>query len=298
MKDLGPIILKHASSAVTPAPSLAYFANRTVAIDANLLTTKFHHTSSSSAKYEQHRHVRSWYWFLQALERESIRPVVVFDGSTRLPEKEKENLRRRAAREQQRVRGAAEQDRGERLRELKEVWGGVAKEDRQAVAGAFRQFVAADTPAEVSVDVDDRLRRPLEELGALHSAFRNDEANPVYSRNQVLITAEERAFFDFIVLQETSMDADLIDDGEELAQVIARSDALGLSHRKRSAGVPKSAFVDSMVRTRRFKQRHLPLLTLLLSSGSSKLSAYPSFNPPPTNLTKRRAYAPPSTRSA
>ncbi|ORY92967.1 PIN domain-like protein [Leucosporidium creatinivorum] len=247
VKDLGAVIKKYAPSAVTPITSLSAFGPGTrFAIDANLLTTKFHFVKSNSAKYEEHRHVRSWFWFLKALKREGISAIVVFDGETRVQEKAAENARRRAAKEQQKLRGEAEGVRGERLRELKDVWAGVAPEDRRVVAGALRQSMLADSEETVDVLVEDRLQSSFGQLDALHAAFRDDEANPIYSRNQILVTAEERAFFSSILGHETSFEIPLLDHDAELALTIAKSDALGLSHRRRSSGVPKSAFIDSM----------------------------------------------------
>jgi hypothetical protein len=162
-------------------------------------------------------------------------------------EKEQENSRRRAARQQQKLRGEAEGARGERLRELKDAWAGVAQEDRRIVAGALRQSMLAGTVGGVEVPVEERLQSSFAQLDALHAAFRVDESNPVYSKNQILITEEERTLFSSILSHETLTGPPLLDHNEEVALTIAKSDALGLSHRRRSTGVPKSAFIDTMV---------------------------------------------------
>lgn len=341
VRDLGTIVKKYAPTAVTRYASLSAFKGCRFAIDANLLTTKFHFVKSSNTApgaeepdADPHRHVRSWYYFLRALEREDILPIVVFDGDTRVPEKERENARRRAARAEQRARGQAENTRGERLRELKDVWSGVARDDRQLVARALKQVeagpkrlddIAPDStpepvlsdqtgddlpparvlpsdepepvidivpttesepvieneassiaaprlePEVITVDqpepaidvvkpspvttgeqqsglsVDERLKPQVDSLKTLYASFRQDETNPVYSRNQAIVTIEEKSFYSFILAQEKGDDSDIIDDGEELAQVIAKSDKLGSSHRSRAMGVPSSAFQDTMV---------------------------------------------------
>ena len=247
VKDLGAVIKKHAPAAVTQIASLSAFANRAVAIDANLLTTKFHYTKSDSP----HRHVRSWYWFLQALEKEKIRPIIVFDGATRVPEKEKENKRRRAAREEQQRRGEAEQLRGERLREIRSAWDDIAKEDRTAVAAELKRSPqGAEEVAEEVDEIEERIRTSAAQLATLRSAFEADSTNPVYSRNQVLITAEERSFFTQLLARDEVVQLESPDernDSETLVRIIGRSDALGQSHRSRATPVPSSAFTDTMV---------------------------------------------------
>lgn len=301
VKDLGAVIKKHAPSAVTQVSSLSAFANRTVAIDANLLTSKFHFTKSDSP----HRHVRSWYWFLQALKREKIRPIVVFDGTTRVPEKEKENQRRRAARQQQKLRGEAEKSRGERLRQLQSAWGEVAEEDRSAVAAALkRSLVEREEGTTASGQLDERIRESAIQLGSLHSAFREDSTNPVYSRNQVLVTAEERSFFTQIVERGPTLNLDLevqVGRDDELVRIIERSDALGQSHRSRAISIPKSAFIDTMVssslsQTTAYCRRSIADSSVS-DSDLSKRWESPTSNPSRTSLTKRRDCAPPSTRS-
>lgn len=378
VRDLGKIVKKYAPNAVTRYPSLAAFRGRRFAIDANLLTTKFHFGTPElqDPERELHRHARSWYYFLRALEREDIQPIVVFDGETRVPEKEKENARRWKARVEQEARGRAEGSRGDRLRQLKQVWDELDKEDRQIVAQALREselseeritselispeprtetrpqppptegamqesspvareepstsHELADTsgtqqkpspltsysppsqpvdvptseikseesvrvevklPAAVSsdksehvpivsstqelelgdfpdLDVEEgkhvaakdeetsavaaitlleRLQAPIESIKMLYQSFRADETNPVYSKNQAVVTVEEKAFYRFILAQDSSRDDAVIDDGEELAQVIAKSDKLGSSHRARARGVPRQAFQDTIV---------------------------------------------------
>ncbi|GAA5918156.1 hypothetical protein JCM1841_005278 [Sporobolomyces salmonicolor] len=299
VRDLLPFVKKVAPSCITPHTSLRAFAGARFAIDANLLTTKFHFSSPSLGEHSiQRRHiVQQWYAFLQALERSKIQPIVVFDGETRVKQKERENERRRKARELERLRGEAEGTRGERLKRLREVWRRVGTEDRAAVVKGIRDAlerrqegvaeakVEAAQPletietlvdgmrdalerrqegvAEAKVEVAqpletietlvDGVRQALEQpagptgatteaaqpheavqtLLGLYDHFRSDEANPIYSKHQALITGDEGAFFQMILAQEVVNESPTVD----LEHVIARSDQLGASHVVRSAPV-------------------------------------------------------------
>ncbi|BGP48151.1 hypothetical protein JCM10450v2_004023 [Rhodotorula kratochvilovae] len=402
VRELGKLVRKLAPSSVTSYTSLRPFAGKRLAIDANLLTTKFHYANAGKRTpngidvepNEGHRHVRAWFYFLEALRKQDIQPVVVFDGETRVKEKARENERRRKARELQRLRAAAEGDRGDRLREIREVWSRVKDGDRVAVVEGFRQAVeeitlevAAPIPlaesgesgdaaaresgesadaaarevvspnaplhapaltqpirpaapaappepetpprtplvaeepaavepvkdaapkqlpprqeeaalkppylapsepklakvasapprnaAEVALPFDlaseaaaaglrlERTGRITSLVGAasegttaahvialvsLFTAYRSDSRNPVYSKNQVLVTNDEGAFFQSILRAE--IDVEFFDDPAlarndvELDDIIARSDKLGESHSKRSDAVPRAAFEE------------------------------------------------------
>ncbi|GAA5898862.1 hypothetical protein JCM8208_005414 [Rhodotorula glutinis] len=156
VKDLGPLIKKRSPSSVTKYTSLAPFRGKRFAIDANLLTTKFHHAEAGKVApgapltvrdplpdhpTAGHRHARAWYWFLEALRKHGIHPIVVFDGDTRLAAKAPENERRRDARALQSARAAAEGGRGARLREMEAVMSRIGNDERPAVVEGFRDVV-------------------------------------------------------------------------------------------------------------------------------------------------------------
>ncbi|GAA6027160.1 hypothetical protein JCM8097_002442 [Rhodosporidiobolus ruineniae] len=401
VKDLTTWVKKLAPAALTPYPSLRAFAGQRFAIDANLLSTKFFFAGAgkmgrrapfppnaadaapvqTTAAEERHRLARAWYFFLHALRRYDIQPVVVFDGETRPKEKERENERRRRARELQRQRGLAEALRGTRLREVQGIWEGVAKDEerREQVARAFREAlheqrmaalaphfdeddsalspdalpvhpatVDASLASSASLPVEpapssappppppfkststpppsppsspppaDFLARapspapqtapkapsapvpaPPEPLAATpvdptrplplpplplnttdvpssaddlstallvhYNAFVSDYANPIYSKNQTLVTLEERAFWALLVSppplssgaeegREGGRDDAALEIEEdkaraerdflELEEIIERSDRLEKSHISRSNFVPKEAFAD------------------------------------------------------
>ncbi|BGP16129.1 hypothetical protein JCM10213_006063 [Rhodosporidiobolus nylandii] len=161
VRDLVAVAKKHAPSSIIPYPSIRSFAGSRFAIDASLLSTKmfFAGRSNQSARLtafqpggakhdparwaaaEAKRCARAWYFFLLALKKEGIQPIVVFDGATRPKEKAKENERRRLTRRLQRLRGEAEGQRGERLRQIRATWEGAGGEARRRVAGALRDEV-------------------------------------------------------------------------------------------------------------------------------------------------------------
>jgi len=158
VKELGKFLKTRSPSSVTQYTSLVPFRGKRFAIDANLLTTKFHYANAgkftpgtplgTTAKpladhhpAAGHSHARAWYWFLEALRKHGIHPIVVFDGDTRLAAKARENERRRDARALQGARAAAEGGRGARLREVEAVFGAVSEEDRPAVVEGFRRVV-------------------------------------------------------------------------------------------------------------------------------------------------------------
>lgn len=375
VRDLGNIVKRLSPASITPYSSLTHFRGKRLAIDANLLTTKFHFANAGTRfpadlrpgtdtgtgtgtgnDYDGdgqlvtvgHRHARAWFWFLEALHAHDIRPVVVFDGQTRLRAKDRENERRRNARELQRQRAAAEGDRGDRLREIRELWGSVDEADRAAFAEGFRRAVAvaaehasrgqevdrgaSETVVEPLLDgradaadssappppssttsatstapdpspIDDTTTSPpldrlapalppslpdappsldsaltshVVALARLFTLYQSDAGNPVYSRNQALVTHDEGAFFQAIlrgwepgpapapaegegeeeegVAPEGRAGLDgpasavAARDGVELDEVIERSDQLGTSHAKRSDAVPRSAFDEVRVR--------------------------------------------------
>lgn len=242
VKDLTAVLLKHAPHATKPYKSLSAFRGKTLALDANLLTIKFHHrkkpkpkpprgsTSSGQpqpAEEDPNRHVKAWYALLRDFRRLDIHPIVVFDGSTRVPEKARENERRRESRELQRRRGEAEGLRAERLREVKRIWGEVEVGDRADVAREFVRLVtsdasqreeevrvAAETAAEASfpdssADLHynnmvvkgapdwayEMQETPASRLHSLYEDFQLDAPNPIYSKNQVVLTSSESVFF-------------------------------------------------------------------------------------------------------
>ncbi|GAA5874159.1 hypothetical protein JCM8547_008389 [Rhodosporidiobolus lusitaniae] len=265
VRDLTAVVKKHAPSALKPVTSLRSFAGARFAIDAQLLSTKFFFAAEASRKPSAsstpfktdedvaeigRRLAKSWYFFLIALRKERIRPIVVFDGETRVREKEKENERRRKARELQKLRGLAEGERGSRLREIRELWAGLAGGEKERIAAAFRLAVerqrarerevewglaasslpADDLPAPLpperplssafdstfplstpsssiptshytlSPPLLSATERPiLDALVSLYLSFLADSTNPIYSRNQGLVTVEERAFFESIL---------------------------------------------------------------------------------------------------
>ncbi|SCV74387.1 BQ2448_6819 [Microbotryum intermedium] len=161
IKDLATTLSKHVPSSITPLRSLSLLQGQTVAIDASVLTSKLHFSrptqphppSSQPVPIPDHsdgenlsrtRIVQGWYTFLRALCKAGIKPIVVFDGPTRVPAKAKENRRRVEARELQKDRSGVEWVRGERLRETLRGWTSVREEEWNEVRKRFRESVLSD----------------------------------------------------------------------------------------------------------------------------------------------------------
>lgn len=234
VRDISILINRFAPSAVTRlSSSLSSFAGKTFAIDANLLTTKFFHAESHlDDRLQRHPTVRSWYRFLQALRRDNIKPIIVFDGDSRLLAKAGEVRRRVEARGLQRDRGSAEVDRSTRLAELSDAWAGGAEgfDNRIAVVQAFRDTVGG-TERTTKLEVKDETA--LQRMLGLHGAFKSDESNPIYSANQRKITAVERSFYDENVDLEVSRN--------DLEEGRLQSTFLQESHQKRSLSLPSTS---------------------------------------------------------
>ncbi|GAA5918175.1 hypothetical protein JCM1841_005288 [Sporobolomyces salmonicolor] len=236
VRDLVTFAKRVAPSCFTPYSSLGALSGSRFAIDATFLTTKFHFLGhgSGSRRFQRHRNVQQWYLFLGTLERLKIQPIVVFDGEVTVKDNERANERRRKARELERLRGEAEDTREERLKKLKEVWSRVGRKDRAVVAKGLREALerrqagAADATVEAA-----QPHAAVQTLLGLYDHFRSDEANPIYSKHQVVITGDEGAFLQMILAQEVVDKSPTVD----LEDVIARSDKLGASRALRALHV-------------------------------------------------------------
>jgi hypothetical protein len=163
VKDLSTVINRSAPSSVTFHSNLSSFAGKTLAIDANLMTSKFHYgrTAYAPTRYSidtneqdqdliSNQHcIASWYALLSTLSRLGIKPVVVFDGNTRLAAKAAENLRRRQSRAKEKSRASAEVERNDRLEELSAVWTSLeASKNKDDVLKRYRDLVTIQTEEE------------------------------------------------------------------------------------------------------------------------------------------------------
>ncbi|GAA5911240.1 uncharacterized protein JCM6883_001953 [Sporobolomyces salmoneus] len=197
VRDLFPTLRKLVPNSIKPIDSLSQLPPSKFAIDGNLLTTKFHFSpvTSLDGSPPPNRHVKGWYSFLRELEKRGIEAVVVFDGEGRKVEKEKERRRRKEARELQRLRGEAEMIRMGRLKSLKEIWD--RETDRMNLGERDEALEAQTAEAEESPNRE-------RSLWELYDEYEKDRGNPVYSKNQELITKGEGEFYDSI-LRRTSL---------------------------------------------------------------------------------------------
>ncbi|GAA6062509.1 hypothetical protein JCM10212_006358 [Sporobolomyces blumeae] len=263
VQDLYRIAKQLVPSSIKPIPSLSSFPPRTrFAIDANLLTTKFNYTSPSISTRATTRHiVRSWYYFLLALERRGIQPVVVFDGETRIVEKQVENLRRREVRDRERERGEAEDRRGERLRAIRDRWDEIGPAEREEFKRQFREAIwgrrrridaglveehrpdstSSTAPATGVVDPDDGRRSldadpmfsdlhvSLTSLIELYTHFLEDQTNPIYTKNQRKLSTAESKFFEQMGARPPVAETDQVKEDERETRSTGEESPLDLS---------------------------------------------------------------------
>ena len=126
IQGLAGFIKKRAGHTVKTL-KLADLQGRSVAIDANVLTLKFHHSKESE---HPNRTIFGWYRCIRNLQSYGIKPIVVFDGSSRIAAKARELERRKLARQLLGGRAKSEEARVERLTGLKEIVGQLRKLDK------------------------------------------------------------------------------------------------------------------------------------------------------------------------
>ncbi|KAJ8295207.1 Flap endonuclease 1 [Rhodotorula toruloides] len=144
VKDLGSLAKKLAPSSITTVPNWTTFAGRKIAIDASVLTNRFHFGRLRTDEIGEDvingdHHARLWYRFIQTLQMYGVSPIVVFDGSTRLEAKAREVQRRRKVYSLIKARAKAEVDRSDRLKEMKEVWEKVGADERPVVLEQLKE---------------------------------------------------------------------------------------------------------------------------------------------------------------
>lgn len=245
VRDLSVIIKRYAPSSVQLHPSLSAFAGQSLAIDANLLTAKFHYAGAADEEPHPHKHVKAWHGFLTALRKEGIKPIVVFDGDTRVEAKKEEVRRRVQMRMQQRDRGAAEGERSGRLLELRALLEDETASipERDAVVQGFQEVVEGIGRSQVLLPAAEVT---IKRLVTLKAELESDSTNPVYSLNQRLVAVETSDFFENLAtVTPVGTDEDRTD---ALEQIWSRSTQLGDSHTRRSLPVPHAAYREIVVR--------------------------------------------------
>ncbi|KAI9509050.1 PIN domain-like protein [Russula earlei] len=109
---LTPFLHKACPQVITRLPNrLKSLSNKTLVIDATLVTQRFHF----SPMPHRYRHVLGWYRLIHELREHSIRAICVFDGEERTVAKSCEQTRRRHIRRTDALRGEIESDRLRRL---------------------------------------------------------------------------------------------------------------------------------------------------------------------------------------
>lgn len=190
-----------------------------------------------------------------ALRREGIKPVVLFDGSTRITAKDVEVDKRSVIRELVKIRAEIEGDREVRLGELRELWEGGSIEDRVGVARMFKERTAKVVldDGEVELVLSKLEITPQSELSpvdqasllaleALHKVFVEDSTNQFNSPLQSALAVDTATFFDGIL--ESALEGMITED---LTMMVDRSEKLASNYQRRGAGVPQHAHSDTLV---------------------------------------------------
>lgn len=214
VKDLSAVINRYSPRSTSFYANLSSFAGKTLALDANLMVSKFHYSRNpfaptrwSIANAEEdsdlisRQHLlSSFYSLLNALTRLGIKPVVVFDGNTRLAAKAVENKRRREGRELEQSRASAEVERNGRLEALSTAWTSLeASRNKLAILERYRSVVAERTEESIplkDVKLDDvQSEIIVQTMLKLNVEAVKDEGNLVYSSNQQVLSAAVSAIF-------------------------------------------------------------------------------------------------------
>ncbi|KAF8960339.1 PIN domain-like protein [Flammula alnicola] len=111
-----PFLQKICPAVLKKLPNrLEALQGKRIVIDGTLITQRFHYMSQE----HPHRHVLGWYRLAQELNRSGVSAICVFDGKERAPAKANETKRRREIHQLSVARGSIEDDRFERLHDLK-----------------------------------------------------------------------------------------------------------------------------------------------------------------------------------
>ncbi|WFD29977.1 hypothetical protein MSPP1_000991 [Malassezia sp. CBS 17886] len=149
VRGLFPYLRKHAPECFTSIRTGVGLAHARIAIDATLLTQRLFFRNDGHVA----RHLIGMYRVVDALRRVGAQPLMVFDHLTaRLPEKQREQEKRRQLRDQNSFRLRAETERGARLRALQRciaTFEQMPPADRMEAARLLRVWRAHATPPAV-----------------------------------------------------------------------------------------------------------------------------------------------------
>ncbi|PCH35225.1 PIN domain-like protein [Wolfiporia cocos MD-104 SS10] len=137
-------------------------SGKTVVIDGTLVTQRFHFAPVPS----DYRHILGWYRMVIALRDCGVRTICVFDGKQRSIAKELELDRRRQVRQVSCARGAIENKRFDRLRELSTLFAAMdqlAKADKQKVVEAARAVMSGSSPGDKAGHSNELVSNALDE---------------------------------------------------------------------------------------------------------------------------------------
>lgn len=224
--------------------------HKSVAIDGNIVTQRFHHSTESE---HPNRTILGWYRFIKNLKSYSITPIVVFDGSRRVSAKARELERRMNARQLLAGRAGTEEARATRLRELKEITSTL-----QSLSSEDRSRTLAETQKLLEIASEDTVGKPLSDLSStsLSARFANltlsmqatklSDAPTLSKRQQLIAQGEAKAFMNAL-----STGTPLPEEGEEdpiqaLQSVLTQSSTMAEDYGRKAKPVSKETYTDCM----------------------------------------------------
>lgn len=282
VKGLATFIKQRIPDVIRTFP-LSSLSGKTLAVDGNVLTQRFHHSQESSTNIN--RHILSWYRFIRRLrDTYHIKPIIVFDGAQRVPAKKRELERRYKARALLAGRAESEGARVNRLSGLQEV---ISSLQNQPVSTSNRILSQAASlidqagqtgvlppPRQESLDpLDTRvsLDHRLASLVIASNATSATEAGEgVLSKRQSQIAQNEaKAFVQALAQRVDTKDVDapiedLADPMEDIQALLEESRYVADTYARRATTVSKQTYTDCIV------GYHACHVVLLLTFGHRK----------------------------
>ncbi|KAG9285411.1 hypothetical protein G9A89_010886 [Geosiphon pyriformis] len=120
IKSLTKLLQRHAAEALVRR-TIHDYKNKSLAIDASVFMRRFVKGVPIGEESHQYPHILGFYHLTMFLKQHKIRPIFVFDGTTRAKEKYKELLKRRALREKIQVGLKFEEGRKTRMQKWEKV---------------------------------------------------------------------------------------------------------------------------------------------------------------------------------
>ena len=258
---------------------------RRVAIDANVLTLKFHHSNESA---HPNRTIFGWYRCIRNLQSYGIKPIVVFDGRSRVSAKARELQKRHMARRLLGGRAKSEEARIERLTGLKEVVGQLLELPAQARHSTLNETEKIIKDSATSLAEPDIITRQVQDVSLpLSTKFASlvldmqtakiSQEGTLSKRQMAIAQDEAQAFTKAMSIQaEIARDEEEEEEEEEdplaaLEIILSESRGVASNYEKRATSVSAQTKTDCMVSTIRVRLEDF-VARLTLDIGNAQIN--------------------------